>query len=103
MSGLEEISRLVQEGRFTPRQLMMMLGAWTGTAGFLGWAGLEASLKDGRELRGKIRICLRSAIPRLKATGNSRGDCFSSHGPICPPQSPFQKLAQDQLDKLAAK
>jgi serine/threonine protein kinase len=101
-SGLEEISRLVQDGRFTPRQLMMMLSAWTGTAGFLGWAGLEGSLKDQRELRGKIAYVYGRRFLALKQPEVARRLFQLARGDS-PAQSPFQKLSQDQLDKLGAK
>jgi hypothetical protein len=81
---------------------MMMLSAWTGTAGFLGWAGLEVSLKDQRELRGKIAyvygrrfLTLKQPETALRLFQLARGDSNA--------QSPFQKLSQDQLDKLGAK
>ncbi len=89
-SGLEEISRLVQEGRFTPRQLMMMLSAWSGTAGFLGWSGLEASLKDGRELRGKIAYVYGRRFLALKQPETARR-LFQLTRTDLPAQSPFSE------------
>ena len=101
-SGLEEISRLTQEWKFTERQLILMLSAWTGTSNFLGWAGLESSLKDRPELRGKIAYVYARRFLVLKNPDLAR-HLFQLCLSDSPAQSPFRKLAQEQLDRLQAK
>ena len=101
-SGLEEIWRLIQKRKFTERQLILMISAWRGTSNFLGWAGLESSLKDRPELRGKIAYVYARRFLVLKNQDFARRLfqlCLSDS----PAQSPFRKLAQEQLDRLQAK
>ena len=100
--GLGEIARMQREGRFTLPQLMMMLTAWTGNTSFLGWAGLENSLAGQKPLRGRIAYVYGRRFLVLKNLDVAR-HLFQLTRQDTPPDSPFQKLAQDQLDKLGAK
>ena len=100
--GLEEINRSVRDLKFSPEELGMMFLAWTDGPYFLGWGRLENSLKERTTLRGKIAYVYGRRYLTLKKPDLARrlfGLCLSDS----PAQSPFRRLAQEQLDRLGAK
>jgi hypothetical protein len=88
--------------KFSPEELGMMFLAWTDGPYFLGWGRLENSLKERTTLRGKIAYVYGRRYLTLKKPDLARrlfGLCLSDS----PAQSPFRRLAQEQLDRLGAK
>jgi serine/threonine protein kinase/tetratricopeptide (TPR) repeat protein len=100
--GLDQIARSVQDSQISLPQLMFMMSAWTGRADFLGWGGLEASMKNQLDLRGRLAYVYGRRFLVLKQPAVAR-HLFELTLRDIPAQSPFRKLAQDQLAKMGAK
>ena len=81
--GLQQISRSVQESKFSLRQLMLMMSSWLGRADYLGWLALESSLKSQPDLRRSDRLCLRTQVPRTETTGRRDVTSLSSQRVTC--------------------
>ncbi len=100
--GLAEINQAHQESRFDDSQLMKMFRAWMGGTGIFGWSGLERSMNNMPELRGKIAYVYGRRFLVLKQPEFARR-LFQLSTRDLPLSSPLHKLAQVQLDKLGAK
>jgi hypothetical protein len=100
--GLEEINQAHQESRFDDKQLMKMFVAWMGSPGIFGWGGLESSMNNMPELRGKIAYVYGRRFLVLKQPDVARR-LFQLSIKDLPQSSALHKLAQVQLDKLSKK
>ncbi len=100
--GLAEINQAHQESRFDDSQLMKMFRAWMGGTGIFGWSGLERSMNNMPELRGKIAYVYGRRFLVLKQPEFARR-LFQLSTRDLPVSSQLHKLAQVQLDKLGAK
>ncbi len=101
--GLTEIALSVQEERVSLPQLMMMMMAWTGQTGFVGWTGFENSLRTQRNLRGRIAYVYGRRFLVLKERSRCAAASSSSREATCPRNHRFRSWPRSRLDKLGAK
>jgi hypothetical protein len=97
----EGVYRAYTHGGFTDAQAFFGLTAWTGVAGFSGWASLSSSLGKRPDLRGPLAYLYGQRFLRLKKPADAR-KLFETALTDAPAGTPLSRLARAALDAKSA-